>query len=94
METIKMTCKLTADEKETLLNYDSVVKNWTMDSTVPKHFKKALHQGWTPIKQYVNEDGAVCGMVLVAPERSITIRNTNKKQMSAKQLGNLTSYNE
>ena len=48
-------------------------------------------QGWTPVKQYVYNDGTVCGMVLTAPERAITIRNTEKKQMSEKQLCNLTS---
>ena len=89
METIKVYRELTKEERETLLHYDYIEKMWTMDSTVPKHFRKALKQGWTPIKQYVYEDGSVCGMVLTAPERSITIRNTEKKQMSEKQLGNL-----
>ena len=90
METIKVYSELTKEERETLLNYDHIDKMWTMDSTVPKHFRKALKQGWTPVKQFVYEDGTVCGMVLTAPERSITIRNTEKKQMSEKQLGNLT----
>ena len=89
METIKVNSKLTIEERETTLNYDRVDKTWTMDSTVPKHFRKALKQGWTPIRQYVYEDGTVCGMMLIAPERSVTIRSTTKKQMSEKQLGNL-----
>ena len=89
MVKIKVGSKLTNEEKETLLNYDGITKMWTMDSTIPKHFRKALKQGWTPVKQYVYDDGTVCGMVLTAPERSITIRNTEKKQMSEKQLGNL-----
>jgi hypothetical protein len=62
---------------------------WIMDSTVPKYFRKALKQGWTPVRQYVYDDDTVCGMVLTAPERSVTIRNTAKKQMSDKQMGNL-----
>ena len=94
METIKVNGKLTAEERETLLNYDGIDKTWTMDSTVPKHFRKALKQGWTPIRQYVYDDDTVCGMVLTAPERSITIRNTEKKQMSEKQLGNLLGDDE
>jgi len=89
METIKVYSKLTLEERETIIVYDSVEKVWTMDSTVPKHFRKALKQGWNPIRQYIYEDGTVCGMVLIAPERSITIRNTTKKEMSEKQLGNL-----
>ena len=94
METIKIYYKPTIEERETLLNYDSIDKVWIMDSSIPKHFRKALKQGWTPIREYVYEDGTVCGMWLKAPERSITIRNTAKKQMSEKQLGNLLKDNE
>jgi hypothetical protein len=89
METIKVTTKLTNEERETVLVYDSITKMWTMDSTVPKHFRKAQKQGWTPITQLVGNDGMVCGMVLTASDRAITIRNTAKKQMSEKQMGNL-----
>lgn len=89
METIKVTGKLSGAERETILVYDSVEKIWHMDSMVPKHFRKALKQGWTPIKQYVYDDDTVCGMVLTAPDRAVTIRNTAKKQMSDKQLCNL-----
>lgn len=90
METIKM-CgnKLINEERETLLNYDSIEKIWVMDSYVPKHFRKAIKQGWTPIKQYVYEDGTVFGMTLTAPERAVTIRNVDKKKLSESQLKNL-----
>ena len=89
MKTIKVNGKLSAEERETLLNYDPIEKMWIMDSTIPKHFRKALKQGWTPVQQYVYEDGAVCGMVLTAAERAITIRSTIKKEMSEEQLDNL-----
>lgn len=89
METIKVSTRLSQEEKETLITYDSVSKMWIMDSTVPKHFRKALKQCWEPVKQYVYDDGSVCGMVLMASERAITIRNTTKKVMSEKQLENL-----
>ena len=89
MDTIKVTTRLSSEERETVLVYDNIDKVWRMDSTVPKHFNKALKQGWTPDIQYVYEDGTVCGMALTAPARAITIRNTTKKQMSDKQLGNL-----
>lgn len=89
MESVKISGKLTIEERETILNYDSVERVWIIDSTVPKHFRKALKQGWTPIKQYVYDDSTVCGMVLTAPERAITIRSTTKKQMSEEQLKNL-----
>ena len=89
MDTIKMSGKLTNEEKETVLVYDNITKMWTMDSTVPKHFRKAQKQGWTPITSLISDDGTVCGMVLTASDRAITIRNTAKKQMSEKQMGNL-----
>ena len=94
METIKIYNKLTIEERETILTYDSINKEWTMASMVPKHFRKALKQDWKPTTQYVYEDGTVCGMVLTAPERAVTIRNTTKKQMSEKQMGNLLSDDE
>ena len=90
LETIKINGRLIAEERETLLNYDSINKEWIMDSTVPKHFRKAVKQGWTPIRQYVYDDDTVCGMVLKAPERAVTIRNTEKKKMSEKQMKNLS----
>lgn len=94
MEIIKVNTKLTLEERETIITYDGVDKEWTMDSTVPKHFRRALKQGWNPIRQYIYEDGTVCGMVLTAPERAITIRSTTKKQMSEKQLGNLSGSDD
>ena len=89
METVKVYSKLTLEERETTIIYDCINKEWVMDSMTPKFFRKALKQGWNPIRQYIYEDGTVCGMTLTAPERAITIRNTSKKQMTEKQLGNL-----
>ena len=91
MEIIKVTTRLSSEERETILNYDNVEKVWLMDSTIPKHFNRALKQGWTPTAKYVYEDSTVCGMALTAPARAITIRNTEKKKMSDKQLENLPS---
>lgn len=95
METIKL-CgnKLTNEERETLLNYDSVERVWVMDSFVPKHFRKALKQGWSPVREYIYDDGTVCGMMLTAPERSVTIRSVEKKRLSEKQLAALNADDE
>ena len=90
MEVIKVNAKLTNEERETILNYDSITKSWIMDSTVPKHFRRAVKQGWLHIRQYVYDDDTICGMVLKAPERAVTIRNVEKKKMSEKQLKNLS----
>ena len=95
MNTVKVASKLSAEERETILNYDNEARRWTMDSTVPKHFRKALKQGWTPLIQYVYDDDTVCGMVLAAPEKAMTIRNPNKTRvMSEKQMGNLLGHSD
>lgn len=89
-----MNSKLILEERETLLNYNPIDDSWIMDSNIPKHFRKALKQGWIPIRQWVYEDGTVCCMQLKAPERAITIRNVEKKKMSEKQLENLSGFNQ
>lgn len=95
MEIIKhLGGKLTAEEKETHLVYDFINRVWIMDSTVPKHFNRAMKQQWKPLKKYVYSDGAVFGMMLEAPGRAITIRNVEPKQMSKKQLENLSVDDE
>ena len=89
MEVIKVNTRLSTEERETVLVYDNVDKKWLMDSTVPKHFNKAKKQGWKQTAEFVYEDGTVCGGAFEAPARAITIRNTEKKQMSEAQMGNL-----
>jgi hypothetical protein len=90
METIKVTgMKLTNEEREVHLYFDPIEKVWIMDAFVPKYFRKAIKQGWTPIREYVYEDGTVCGMSLVGPEKAVSVRNVNKKKLSEKQLKNL-----
>ena len=95
METIKVSGnKLTNEEREVYLYLDPIEKTWVLDTFIPKYFRKALKQGWTPIRQYVYDDGTVCGMSLVAPERAVTIRNVDKKKLSEKQLNNLNVIDE
>lgn len=94
METIRINSRLTLEERETILVYDSVDKVWRMDTTVSKHANKAKKQGWKQIAEYVYEDNTVCGGVFEASARAITIRNAEKKQMTDKQMGNLASIDE
>ena len=91
MKTIKLPDRLTIEEKETIIMYDGIDRKWRDDTTFTKHMNKLLKQGWTQLKEYVYEDGTVCGGVFEGPERSITFRNTEKKQMSEKQMLNLLS---
>lgn len=94
MEKIKVTTRLSTEERETILVYDNIDKKWLMDTTMPKHANKAKKQGWKQTVEYVYEDGTVCGGAFEAPARAITIRNAEKKQMTDKQLGNLSNDDE
>lgn len=91
MEVAICKSRLTTEEKETLLLYDYMTDKWIMDSTVSTHYNTALRQGWTPLIQHVYEDGTVFGYKLEASgRRVVTIRNVEKKQVSEKQMENLT----
>lgn len=94
MERIKLATRLSMEEKETVLVYDNIEKKWVMDSTVPKHFNKAKRQGWVQTAEFVYEDGTVCGGAFEAPDRAITIRSTEKKQMSEAQMRNLSAHDD
>ena len=94
MEIIKLTTRLSTEERETVLVYDNIDKVWRMDTTIPKHLNKAKKQGWVQTTEFVYEDGTVCGGVFEAPARAITIRSPEKKQMSEKQLKNLHNDEE
>ena len=91
MKVIKVTGRLIAEEKETILNYSYIDKKWYMHSFLQKHYNRALKQGWTVLVKYEYEDGSAAGYEFEAPERAITIRNTEKKKMTDKQLENLFS---
>ena len=94
METIKLTSRLSTEERETVLVYDNVDRVWRMDTTISSHLNKAKKQGWVQTSEYVYEDGTVCGGSFEAPARAITIRHTEKKQMSDAQMGNLFASQE
>ena len=94
MKTIRINSRLTLEERETILVYDSVDKAWRMDTTGPKHANRAKKQKWKQIAEYVYDDGVVCGGIFEAPDRSITIRNSEKRQMSDKQMENLFKEDE
>lgn len=94
METIKVNARLSVEERETVLIYDNIDKIWRMDSTVPKHFNKAKKQGWVQTAEFVYDDDTICGGAFEAPARAITIRSAEKKQMSEKQMRNLSGDDE
>lgn len=90
METVRVNGRLVGEEMEVYFNLDPISKVWTLEAYRPKWYRKALKQGWTPIREYVYDDGTVCGMVFTGPERAVTIRNAKKKTLSEKQFENLS----
>ena len=95
METIRVNCRLSAEERETVIVYDNIDKKWRVDTTLPKHINKFKKQGWVQTVEYVYEDGSVCGGAFEAVDKGITIRNPNKKRvMSDEQMKNLHKYEE
>jgi hypothetical protein len=90
METIKISTKLSTEERETVIVYDNINKKWYADTTLSKHINKFKKQGWTQTAEYVYDDGSLCGGAFEGAEKAITIRNPNKKRvMSELQMGNL-----
>lgn len=90
METIKVSTRLSMEERETVIVYDNIDKQWHADTTLPKHINKFKKQGWTQTTEYVYEDGTICGGSFVAPAKGITIRDPNKKRvMNELQMQNL-----
>lgn len=78
MQDITLSTRIIAEEKETYFHIegDKVI----CDSMNPKYFNKCLKQGWVPVKRFVYKDGTVCGMVLEAPAKSLSIRNAKSKK--------------
>ena len=90
METIKVTTRLSTEEKESVLVYDYVDKVWHAETVIPKHLNKWKKQGWKQTAEYIYDDGSVCGGAFVVPEKAVSFRNPNiKRVMSEKQMKNL-----
>jgi hypothetical protein len=89
MQVIKTKNVFVGQERETLITFDGERKMWNLYAAIPKHFRRAQKYGWTPLKQWVLDDGTVVAMEFEAPERAISIKGAEKKKMSDKQMKNL-----
>ena len=95
MDTIKVTSKLSNEERETVIVYDNTEKKWYADTTLAKHVNKFKKQGWKQTTEYVYEDGSICGGAFEGSDKAITIRNPNiKRVMSDEQMKNLHRHDE
>ena len=83
--------RLTQDERETHFYIEG--QKVICDSTEPKYFNKCLRQGWIPIARTVYADGAVCGMILEAPAKAISIRNAKgiKRELTPEQKAEIAN---
>lgn len=79
MKIIKVSGRLSGEERETTLRYDNIDKQWYLETTILKHYNKCRKQGWTQTAEYHYEDGTVIGGWFVAPGRAVTLRNAVKK---------------
>ena len=86
-----LTSRLTLDERETHFYIDG--QKVICDSTEPKYFNKCLRQGWTPIAKTAYTDGTVCGMILEAPAKAISIRNAKvtKRELTPEQKAEIAN---
>jgi hypothetical protein len=95
MDKVKITGKLTNEEKETVIVYDNIAKKWYADTTLTRHMNKFKKQGWAQTAEYVYEDGSAVGGVFEGSDKAITIRNPNKKRvMSELQMKNLHKHDD
>lgn len=65
--------KLTAEERETHLCFDTVENKWIADTSIQRDMNKFKKQGWKEISTQLYPDGTVLSMQFEAPYKSITI---------------------
>lgn len=92
MKTHVIKYKILPEERETHLNFDPDSGLWHMYSNISRHFNRAMRVGWTPVCQYVYEDGTVASMELVAHERGVTIKTPKKREFSDEHKAKLLSF--
>ena len=83
--------RLSSEERETHFYIDG--KKVICDSTEPKYFNKCLRQGWTPVSKTIYPDGTVCGMILEAPAKALSIRNAKivKRELTPEQKAEIVN---
>ena len=79
MNSTTKTVRFFPEERETHLWYDPIDHIWTMESNIPKHFNKAVRQGWTPVSKSIYEDGTVCAMTLTASQKAALFSAKNNE---------------
>lgn len=85
-----LTTRLSNEERETYYHINYGENTVICDSTIPRDYKKCVKQNWTILERLIY-DGAVVGMILQAPRKSLSIRNANgmseeQKAISAERM--------
>lgn len=94
MKIIKISGRLTGEERETLLRYDNIDRVWYLETTVLKHYNKCIKKGWTQTAEYQYEDGSVIGGWFVAPGNAVTLRGMSNKAKDAVEALDLDDEDE
>lgn len=72
-----------AEERETIICYDAIDRQWSAWTTIPAHINKFMKSGWQMVRSTVSE-GTVIDAEFTAPKNAITIRNLNTAKSCSK----------
>lgn len=79
--------KLTADEREIVINYSEYDKVWYAESSIPKFWRKLEKQGWICTNTQYYADGTICSKSFTSSNsKGITITNPNKTRHVSDEL--------
>lgn len=92
MKEIKYEGHITPEERETIITYSEIDKKWTVDTTIPRHYRKFLKQGWAQTSITTDSNGSFIAAEFENGEKAISIRNISsatKRTLSDEHLAKL-----
>lgn len=76
---------LTAEERETTLNYNEADNCWEVYTAVRKHMSKFEKLGWECTNVEYYPDGEISGKFYKVPNRAVSFRSPVKKELTEEQ---------
>ena len=80
-----MSNHLTAEERETILNYNEENNYWEVYTAVRKHMNKFDKLGWECVNVEYYPDGEISGKSYKVPNWAICFRSPVKKELTEEQ---------
>ena len=95
MNKITQDIKSKAEERETILIYNDLDKTWTADTTIPKHYRRFIKQGWKQVSETNTSSGEFVAAEFEACDKAISIGRAirPKKVMSEEHKAKLLKNN-